>query len=45
MRYIREVLRLHHAVGLSQRPIATSLALAQGTVSKYINRVQRAGLT
>ena len=45
MRHIREVLRLHHAVGLSQRATATSLGLAQGTVSKYINRVRRAGLT
>jgi transposase len=45
MRHIREVLRLHHGVGLSQRATATSLGLAQGTVSKYINRVRRAGLT
>ena len=44
MRHIREVLRLHQSVGLSQRATATSLGLAQGTISKYINRARRAGL-
>jgi len=34
MRHIREVLRLHYSVGMSQRAIARSLNLAQGTVSK-----------
>jgi hypothetical protein len=34
MRHIREVLRLHHSVGMSQRVVARSLNLAQGTVSK-----------
>ncbi|WP_247458416.1 winged helix-turn-helix transcriptional regulator [Bradyrhizobium sp. 153] len=45
MRHIREVLRLHDSVGISQRAVARSLALAQGTVSKYVNRARRAGLT
>src|ERR1700690_4486189 len=45
MRQIREVLRLHHSVGMSQRAVARSLGLAQGTVSKYVNRTRRAGLT
>jgi transposase len=45
MRYIREVLRLHYCVGMSQRTVARSLGLAQGTVSKYLNRTRRAGLT
>jgi hypothetical protein len=45
MRHIREVLRLHHSVGMSQRAVARSLNLAQGTVSKYVNRARRAGLT
>ena len=45
MRQIREVLRLHHRVGMSQRAVARSLNLAQGTVSKYLNRTRRAGLT
>ena len=45
MRHIREVLRLHHGVGMYQRAVARSLTLAQGTVSKYLNRTRRAGLT
>ncbi|PDT64016.1 IS21 family transposase, partial [Bradyrhizobium ottawaense] len=45
MRHIREVLRLHYSVGMSQRAVARSLGLAQGTVSKYVNRARRAGLT
>jgi transposase len=45
MRQIREVLRLHYSVGMSQRAVACSLGLAQGTVSKYVNRARRAGLT
>jgi transposase len=45
MRQIREILRLHHSVGMSQHAVARSLGLAQGTVSKYLNRTRRAGLT
>ncbi|WP_247455241.1 sigma factor-like helix-turn-helix DNA-binding protein [Bradyrhizobium sp. CW11] len=45
MRHIREVLRLHYSVGMTQRAVARSLGLAQGTVSKYLNRARRAGLT
>jgi transposase len=45
MRNIRELLRLVHGVGLSQRAAAQSLSIAQGTASKYLNRAQRAGLT
>lgn len=45
MRHIREVLRLHYSLGMSQRTVARSLGLAQGTVSKYINRSRRAGLS
>jgi transposase len=45
MRHIREVLRLHYSVGMPQRAVARSLGLAQGTVSKYVNRTRRAGLT
>ncbi|SDD79905.1 Sigma-70, region 4 [Bradyrhizobium brasilense] len=40
MRHIREVLRLHYSVGMSQRAVARSLGLAQGTVSKYVNRAR-----
>ena len=35
MRHIREVLRLHHSVGMSQRAVARSLNLAQGTVDHH----------
>jgi len=45
MRHIREVLRLHYSVGMSQRAVARSLNLAQGTVSEYLNRTRRTGLT
>ena len=45
MRHIREVLRLHYSVGMSQRTVARNLGLAQGTVSKYLNRTRRAGVT
>src|ERR1700726_1783818 len=45
MRHIREALRLHYSVGMSQRAVARSLGLAQGTVSKYLNRTRRSGLT
>ena len=45
MRHIREILRLHYSVGMSQRAVARSLGSAQGTVSKYLNRTRRAGLT
>ncbi|WP_461195538.1 IS21 family transposase [Bradyrhizobium sp. UFLA06-06] len=45
MRHIREVLRLHYSVGMSQRTVARSLGLAQGTVCKYLNLARRAGLT
>lgn len=30
MRHIREVLRLHYSVGMSQRTVARSLGLAEG---------------
>ena len=45
MRHLRELLRLRHSAGLSQRVIARSLGLAQGTVSKYLGRARQAGLT
>ena len=45
MRHIREVLRLHYSVGMSQRTVARSLGLAQGTVNKYLNLARRGGLT
>jgi transposase len=43
MRKIKEVLRLH-SLGLSQRQIATSCAVAQATVSDYLKTAEAAGL-
>lgn len=44
MRRIRDVLRLKHAQGLSERAIAASLGLGKGTVGVYLGRARRAGL-
>jgi transposase len=44
MRDIREVLRLTHEAGLSERQIAGSLRIAASTVHRYLNRAGRAGL-
>lgn len=45
MRKTREVLRLRWEQGLTQRQIATSCKLGQGTVSEYLRRASAAGLT
>jgi transposase len=45
MRKIRELRRLRWEQYLPQRVIANSLGLSQGSVSDYLNRVRRAGLT
>ena len=45
MRHLRELLRLHHVNRLPQHAIAKSLGLGQGTVSKYLSRARRAGLS
>jgi transposase len=44
MRRIRDVLRLKHAQGLSERAIAASLGLGKGTVGSYLARTRKAGL-
>ena len=44
MRKIAEVLRLK-ATGLSTRKVASSLSLGQSTVSEYLKRADRAGLS
>jgi transposase len=44
MRKIREVLRLSHEAGLSQRGIALALNLGLGTVSTYLKRAREAGI-
>lgn len=45
MRQIREVLRLRHEKGLSQRAIAGACGLGAGTVSEYLGRAARTGVT
>ena len=45
MRKIREVLRLRLGQGLPQRVMARSLRLSQGSISGYLSRARRAGLS
>ncbi len=45
MRRIRDVLRLKHAQGMSERAIAASLGLGKGTVGAYLGRARAAGLS
>lgn len=44
MRKIKQVLRLSHEAGLSQRGIAQALNLGLGTVSTYLRRAREAGV-
>lgn len=44
MRKIRDVLRLKFANGLSERVIARSLSLSNGSVHSYLQRARVAGL-
>jgi transposase len=44
VRKISEVLRLTYDVGLSQRQVAASLGLANGTVATYLARAATAGI-
>ena len=37
MRKIREVLRLHHEAGLSQKKIAQAIGISKGAVAKYLS--------
>src|SRR4051812_26579104 len=45
MRRVREVLRLRHALGMSDRSIAQSLAIGKTTVGEYICRAKVIGIT
>ena len=45
MRKIRELLRLKYELGRSHREIATSLGIANSTVSDYVRRVAAAGFS
>ena len=44
MRKIREVLRLKHEVGLSNRAIARACRVSNSTVGEYVKRAEQAGL-
>ena len=45
MRKIREVLRLKDELSLSHRAISASMGISRSTVSEYVARAERAGLT
>jgi transposase len=45
MRKIREILRLKHECGLTDRQIAKSCCVARSTVAGYLSRAKSAGLT
>ncbi len=45
MRQVREVLRLKHAAGLSERGIAASLGISRTTVAEYLRRAAVVGIT
>ncbi len=45
MRQIREVLRLHHECGRTQREITVAVGLSKGAVSAYLERAKDAGMT
>ena len=44
MRKIRDVLRLRHACGLSERRIALAIGLSRSTISDYLKRAGNAGI-
>ncbi len=44
VRKIREILRLKHEVGLSNRAIARACSISNSTVGDYVVRARRAGL-
>jgi transposase len=45
MRKLKEILRLHFVVGLSQRQIARSCSVSKTTVAEYLSRTQAAKLS
>ena len=44
MRQVREVLRLKHAAGVSERHIAASLGISRSTVAEYLRRAAVVGI-
>jgi transposase len=45
MRKVREVLRLKHALGLSERQISVSIGVRRSTVAEYLRRAGVVGIT
>lgn len=45
MRKVKEILRLRHACGLSERQIAESCNLSEGSFSNHLRRAEIAGLS
>ena len=45
MRQVREVLRLKHAAGFSERQIAAALRISRSTVAEYLRRAGVIGIT
>src|SRR6478736_7737287 len=45
MRQVRELLRLKHAAGASERHIAASLGISRSTVAEYLRRAAVVGIT
>ena len=45
MRKVREVLRLRHALGVSERQIAVTIGVSRSTVGEYLRRAAVIGLT
>ncbi len=45
MRKVREVLRLRHALGVSERQIATTVGIGRSTVAEYLRRAAVIGIT
>ena len=45
MRKVREVLRLRHALGVSERQIAITIGLSRSTVGEYLRRAAVIGIT
>ena len=45
MRKVREVLRLRHAIGVSERQIAVTIGVSRSTVGEYLRRAAVIGIT
>ena len=45
VRKIKEVIRLHHEAGLSNRAIARACSISNSTVGEYLSRAEQAGLS